>query len=86
MIDTTQLEPPTPRQREVLVWLADYVDRHGYGPTIREGAAAFGMRSPHGFHAHVLALIRKGWLVDDGGKVRSLRVAARHELEKGAAT
>jgi SOS-response transcriptional repressor LexA len=82
MIDTTQLEPPTPRQREVLVWLADYVDRHGYGPTIREGAAAFGMRSPHGFHAHVLALIRKGWLVDHGRKVRSVRVAGGVSIEE----
>ena len=82
MIDTTQREPPTPRQREVLVWLADYVDRHGYGPTIREGAAAFGMRSPHGFHAHVLALIRKGWLVDHGQKVRSVRVAGGVSIEE----
>jgi repressor LexA len=82
MIDTTQLEPPTPRQREVLVWLADYVARHGYGPTIREGAAAFGMRSPHGFHAHVLALIRKGWLVDHGQKVRSVRVAGGVSIEE----
>jgi SOS-response transcriptional repressor LexA len=69
-----------------LVWLAEYVDRHGYGPTIREGAEAFGMRSPHGFHAHVQELARKGWIVTGKREVRSVRIVAVHEMNKGVAT
>lgn len=72
---TTPLDDVTPRQREVLLWIAGHVERFGYSPTIREGQAAFGLRSPHGFRCHVLALIRKGLVTSDAGLCRSLRLA-----------
>ena len=65
----------TPRQRDVLAWIAGYVQRYGYSPTIREGQAAFGLRSPHGFRCHVLALASKGLVTSDAGLCRSLRLA-----------
>jgi repressor LexA len=71
----TPLHDLTPRQRAVLAWIASHVERYGYGPTIREGQAAFRLRSPHGFRCHVLALVRKGLLASDAGLCRSLRLA-----------
>ena len=71
----TPLDDLTPRQREVLLWIAGHVERYGYGPTYREGQAAFGFRSPHGFRTHVLALARKGLVTSDARLCRSLRLA-----------
>jgi len=70
---TTPLHAP--RQRAVLLWIAGHVQRYGYSPTIREGQAAFRLRSPHGFRCHVLALVRKGLVVSDARLCRSLRLA-----------
>lgn len=71
----TPLHDLTPRQRAVLAWIAGHVERYGYSPTIREGQAAFGLRSPHGFRCHVLALVRKGLVTSDARLCRSLRLA-----------
>lgn len=65
----------TPRQREVLAWLARYVERYGYGPTYREVQAALGYRSPNAVRVHVLALQRRGLVVSEGRLCRSLRLA-----------
>lgn len=75
IVTTTPLSELSPRQRDVLLWLADYVERYGYAPTIREGAAAFGFRSPNGLMVHIRALRKKGLVVSDGGACRSLRIA-----------
>ena len=72
---TTPLDDLTPRQRAVLLWIAGHVERFGYGPTIREGQAAFGLRSPHGFRCHVLVLASKGLVTSDARLCRSLRLA-----------
>lgn len=69
------LDALTPRQRDVLLWIADHVQRFGYSPTYREGQAAFGFKSPNGFRGHVVALVRKGLLTSDAGLCRSLRLA-----------
>jgi repressor LexA len=71
----TPLHDLTPRQRAVLLWIAGHVQRYGYGPTIREGQAAFGMKSPHGFRTHALALASKGLVTSDARLCRSLRLA-----------
>lgn len=78
---TTPLDDLTPRQRDVLLWIAAHLQRYGYSPTFREGQAAFGLRSPHGFRVHVLALVRKGLVESDPRLPRSLRVAAGVTLD-----
>lgn len=73
----------TPRQRAVLAWIAHHIAHHGYAPTIREGQAAFFLRSPNGFACHVRALAARGLVTWDERTPRSLRIAdARHELEQ----
>jgi repressor LexA len=44
-------------------------------PSQREIAAHFGFKSPYAASCHVRALLKKGALVADGGKARSLRLA-----------
>lgn len=77
----TQTPRLPPRQREVLLWIAGHVERCGYSPTIREGQAAFGFRSPHGFRAHVMALIDKGLVTCEPKRSRSLRIADGVSIE-----
>jgi repressor LexA len=72
----------TGRQREIWSFLVDYVDRHGYPPTVREIGAAVGLASPSTVHAHLANLERAGLLRRDPTKPRALELLGR---EKGAA-
>lgn len=67
--------PLTPRQRAVFAWLARHLADTGYAPTIREGQAAFSLRSPNGFACHVRALAARGLVTWDDRHPRSLRIA-----------
>ncbi len=64
----------TPRQAQVLEFINQYLDEHGYPPTVREVAANFGFRSPRAAHDHMKALQRKGYLRSVPGKPRALEV------------
>ena len=46
----------TERQRAILEYLHEYVDDHGYPPTVREIVEAVGLRSPSTVHAHLAQL------------------------------
>ena len=50
----------TARQQEIWQFLVDYVDRHGYPPTVREIGEAVGLASPSTVHAHLANLERAG--------------------------
>lgn len=64
----------TPRQAQVLEFINDYLEEHGYPPTVREVAANFGFRSPRAAHDHMKALQKKGFLRSTPGKPRTLEV------------
>ena len=51
----------TGRQQEIWDFLVDYVDRHGYPPTVREIGEAVGLASPSTVHAHLANLERAGY-------------------------
>jgi repressor LexA len=72
----------TGRQREIWSFLLDYVDRHGYPPTVREIGEAVGLASPSTVHAHLANLERAGLLRRDPTKPRALELVGR---EKSAA-
>jgi repressor LexA len=76
-MNTTPQAQLTPRQRDVLAWIAEHIERHGYSPTIREGQSALGFKSPHGFWIHVTALIRKGFLSSTRKCGRTIRLTAQ---------
>lgn len=66
-------QPPTPRQSDVLAFIAAYRHRHGYAPAMREIADKLGISKVSIFE-HVNELVRKGHLRRDPHKARSLDV------------
>jgi repressor LexA len=67
----------TGRQQEIWNFLVDYVDRHGYPPTVREIGEAVGLASPSTVHAHLANLERAGLLRRDPTKPRALELVGR---------
>jgi repressor LexA len=71
----------TGRQQEIWDFLVDYVDRHGYPPTVREIGDAVGLASPSTVHAHLANLERAGLLRRDPTKPRALELSGRGRRE-----
>jgi repressor LexA len=67
----------TGRQKEIWSFLVDYVDGHGYPPTVREIGDAVGLASPSTVHAHLANLERAGYLRRDPTKPRALELTGR---------
>ena len=67
----------TGRQQEIWSFLTEYVDRHGYPPTVREIGEAVGLASPSTVHAHLANLERAGLLKRDPTKPRALELTGR---------
>src|SRR5512143_2173364 len=73
-MQTTML---TVRQQEIWQFLTDYVDEHGYPPTVREIGEAVGLASPSTVHAHLANLERAGLLRRDPTKPRAIELVGR---------
>jgi repressor LexA len=67
----------TARQQEIWNFLVQYVDGHGYPPTVREIGEAVGLASPSTVHAHLANLERAGLLRRDPTKPRALELTGR---------
>ena len=66
----------TPAQRRVLDFLQTEAQAGRPAPTLREVAGHFGFRSHRAAACHLEALRRKGFIVSDPGKARSLRATS----------
>jgi repressor LexA len=75
----------TGRQQEIWDFLVDYVDQHGYPPTVREIGEAVGLASPSTVHAHLANLERAGLLKRDPTKPRAVELVGRERREAPAA-
>ncbi|MDP1660452.1 MAG: transcriptional repressor LexA [Phycisphaerales bacterium] len=64
----------TPKQLRILSLIRDWRVRHGYSPTMQELADEIGVSKVTVFE-HVEALIKKGALVREANKARSLSIA-----------
>jgi repressor LexA len=73
----------TARQQEIWQFLVDYVDRHGYPPTVREIGEAVGLASPSTVHAHLANLERAGLLRRDPTKPRALDLIGHRRDSRG---
>jgi len=73
----------TARQQEIWQFLVDYVDRHGYPPTVREIGEAVGLASPSTVHAHLANLERAGLLRRDPTKPRALDLIGHRREARG---
>lgn len=65
---------PTGRQAEILAFIEDHVERHGYPPTVREIGAGVGLASPSTVHRHLEKLEEGGHLRRDPSKPRAMLV------------
>jgi repressor LexA len=65
----------TLRQSEVYRFIRERLTACGYAPTVREIGARFGIRSTNGVADHIKALKRKGALVNQPSKSRTLQLA-----------
>ncbi|MEU1813481.1 transcriptional repressor LexA [Micromonospora aurantiaca (nom. illeg.)] len=52
----------SPRQQQILTVIREWVQRHGYPPTVREIGAAVGLGSPSSVAHHLKALEQRGLL------------------------
>ena len=67
----------TERQRQIMEFVTEYVDGHGYPPTVREIGDSVGLASPSTVHAHLANLERAGLLRRDPTKPRALELMHR---------
>lgn len=62
------------RQREILDFLNDYIEKHGSAPTLVEIAKKLGVKSLATVHEHLQTLERKGLIKKSGGIIRKIEL------------
>jgi hypothetical protein len=78
--DKTKTEPadntirPTKKQKELLVFVEDFITAHGYSPSYREVMQGTGHTSPATVSLHINNLIKRGHLAKRDRSARSLEV------------
>jgi repressor LexA len=65
----------TDRQKEIYDFVRDKIVNRGYGPTVRDIGAHFGIRSPNGVMCHLKALEKKGLIAREPGKSRAIQLS-----------
>lgn len=67
----------SPRQRETLQWVKDFIRKNRMPPTVREIGDSFGIKSSSVFDV-LKALERKGYIKREPRKARSIVVLGRN--------
>jgi len=73
----------TKRQKELLDFLDDYIQRHGFAPTLDETGKHFGLTSLATVHKHLTNLERKGLIRRRPGLSRALEVVPQSRRLEG---
>jgi repressor LexA len=78
---------PSPRQRDVMNFVAKYADINGYAPSVADICQHFGWVSKHAAACHIDALVKKGLAERTRMVARSLRLtsAGKRWLTRSAA-
>lgn len=71
MMDTEQI---TERQKELLVWIIEYIAENKYAPTIKEMEKAMGVRSVAPIQNLLRRLREKGYVTWIDGRARTIQV------------
>lgn len=74
-------EPLTKRQKQVLDYVTEYIEVHGYAPSYREIAEAFKLGSVATIAEHIEALVAKGLLKKSDNEARSVQLVQPEEFE-----
>lgn len=76
-------DSPRNKQIQILHYIWEKVNEHGYPPTVREIGEAVNLSSTSTVHGHISRLEKKGLLVKDPSKPRALEVTAAGLAELG---
>lgn len=68
------------RERELLNYIVQFQEQHGYSPTLREMADAMGRNSVSTIHALIRSMVDKGYLQKVEGNNRTLKVLQRENI------
>src|SRR3990167_569347 len=63
-----------PKERQLLEFITQFIQRYGYAPTLKEIGDALGMHSPATVHEHVDRLRIKGFVKKLDGTARGLEI------------
>lgn len=63
-----------PRERQLLDFIIQFTQRHGFAPTLKEIGDAMGTKSPATVHEHIDKLRQKGFVKKLDGTARGLEV------------
>ena len=74
-------EPLTKRQKEVLDYVTQYIELHGYAPSYREIAAYFKYGSVATVAEHIESLVSKGMLQKGDNEARSIQLVKAHDVD-----
>lgn len=75
-------EPLTKKQKEILDYISQHIEVHGYAPSYREIGEAFKLSSVATVAAHVETLIEKGYLQKHDNQARSLQLMKPEDFEE----
>ena len=75
----------TRRQREIYDYLAEFIERNGYAPSLEEIAERFGLSSVATVHEHLENLEEKGALTRDPHRSRAIELTGPREAGRTSA-
>ncbi len=68
------MQPLTKRQREILDYLNEFIQQHGYAPSLEEIGRRFGLSSLATVHKHMTNLETKGFIKRSWNRSRSVEL------------
>jgi repressor LexA len=71
----------TPRQKELLDFLAGFIENHGYSPSYEEIASGLDLASLATVHKHISALEKKSYILRSHNQSRSVEIAPKYLTE-----
>lgn len=75
--------PLTNRQKEILVFLREFLAERGYPPSLREICARFGISGPQNAAKHLHALEKKGFIRRRAGSSRAIELVGGGDAVRG---
>lgn len=69
----------TPKQKELLDWIKDFIGQNGYSPSVREMMRGVGLKSPSAIQARLKVLRKKKlveWIDRQTRTIRPLQIQA----------
>src|SRR6187551_3080510 len=78
--------PLTKRQREILDYLNEFIQRHGYAPSLEEIGKRFSLSSLATVHKHLTNLQQKGFIKRAWNRSRSVELLPTRTSKPSSAT